>query len=100
MLDPAYVRDHIDEVRAGFGRRGLGPEQARARLRTLDAERRRLSAECEGLKREQNASGEEIARAKREGIDTAPIQARNRERSQQIKQLGAELDAIEKQREQ
>ncbi|MGE0448439.1 MAG: serine--tRNA ligase [Vicinamibacterales bacterium] len=100
MLDPAYVRDHMDAVRNGLRSRGLDPEQALEHLATLDAARRRLIAEFESLKREQNTSGDEIARAKRQGHDTAPIQARNRERAQQIKQLGAQLDSIEHQRDQ
>ena len=62
--------------------------------------RRRLIPELEGLKRQQNTSGDEIARAKRQGLDTAPIQEANRARAQQIKQLGVQLDSIEHQRTQ
>ena len=35
MLDPAFVRDHLDDVRAGLRNRGLDPD-ARAR-RARDA---------------------------------------------------------------
>jgi seryl-tRNA synthetase len=69
-------------------------------IATLEGLRRRLIGEFEGLKREQNTSGDEIAKAKRQGLDTAPIQERNRARAQQIKQLGVQLDSIEHQREQ
>src|SRR5262249_54445754 len=60
--------------------------------------RRRLIPEVEGLKRQQNASGDEIARAKRQGLDTTPIQEQNRNRAVQIKQLSFQLDSIEHQR--
>ena len=67
MLDPAYVRDHMDDVRAGLRNRGLEPDAELEQLATLEARRRRLIPEVEGLKREQNAAGEEVARAKRQG---------------------------------
>jgi seryl-tRNA synthetase len=52
------------------------------------------------LKRLQNTSGDEIAKAKRHGLETAPLQEANRVRSGQIRQLGIQLDAIEYQRNQ
>ena len=60
--------------------------------------RKRLIGEFEGLKRQQNTSGDEIAKAKRQGQDTAHIQEAGRQRNQQIKQLGVQLDSIEHQR--
>jgi seryl-tRNA synthetase len=50
------------------------------------------------LKRQQNTSGDEVAKAKRQGLDTTAIQEANRARAQQIKQLGLKLDSIEHQR--
>ncbi len=99
MLDPTLVRDNLQTVRTGLRNRGMDPDKALEEIATLEGVRRRLIGEFEGLKREQNTSGDEIARAKRQGQDTSPIQERNRQRSQQIKQLGIQLDAIEHQRE-
>ena len=70
MLDPAFVRDHIEEVRTGLRNRGLDPDKALEEIATLETARRRLIPELEGLKRQQNTSGDEIARAKRQGQDT------------------------------
>ena len=98
MLDPAYVRDHPDDVRAALGHRGLDPETVLGPFAALDARRRALILEAEGLKREQNASGEEVARAKREGKDPSAVFAANKTRGQKIKQLEAELDGVEHQR--
>ena len=61
-------------------------------LAALESRRRRLLPELEGLKREQNTAGDEVARAKRQGLDTTKIQEANRQRAQQIKQLEVELD--------
>src|SRR5918911_617297 len=93
MLDPAYVRDHIEEVRAGLRNRGIDADRTLEEVATLETARRRLIPELEGLKRQQNASGDEIARAKRQGKDTSDIQEANRARAAQIKQLGVQLDS-------
>src|SRR5437773_1850378 len=98
MIDPLYVRDHIEAVRTGLRRRGLDPDKALEEIATLETARRRLIPDLEGLKRQQNTSGDEIARAKRQGKDTGSIQEANRTRAQQIKQLGIQLDATEHQR--
>jgi seryl-tRNA synthetase len=98
MLDPAYVRDHMDEVRAGFRNRGLEADAELEQLATLEARRRRLIPETEGLKREQNAAGDEVARAKRQGKDAAHIFEANKKRAQQIRQLEVQLDQVEQQR--
>ena len=99
MLDPTFLREQLQAVRTGLRNRGMDPDKALDEIATFEGVRRRLIGEFEGLKREQNTSGDEIARAKRQGQDTGPIQERNRQRSQQIKQLGIQLDSIEHQRE-
>src|SRR4051794_27997995 len=98
MIDPSYIRDHIEEVRQGLRNRGLDADKALEEIATLETARRRMIPELEGLKRAQNTSGDEIARARRLGQDTAPVQEANRARAQHIKQLGFQLDSIEHQR--
>ena len=98
MLDPTYVRDHVEQVRTGLRNRGLDPDKALEEIATLETARRRLIPEVEGLKRQQNTSGDEVARARRQGLDTKSIQEASRARGQQIKQLGIQLDSIEYQR--
>jgi seryl-tRNA synthetase len=98
MLDPAFLRDHLEAVRTGLQRRGVDLSAELDELATLETRRRRLLPEIEGLKREQNAAGDEVARAKRQGLDATPIQEASRARNQQIKQLGVELETIEQRR--
>jgi seryl-tRNA synthetase len=98
MLDPVFVRDHKDEVRRGLQKRGMNVDGDLEAFATLENRRRRLIPELEGLKREQNTAGDEIARTKRQGKDASAIFEANRQRSQQIRQLGIELDQVEQQR--
>jgi seryl-tRNA synthetase len=98
MIDPAYVRDHLDEIRAAFKNRGLAVDAELEQLATLETRRRRLIPEVEGLKREQNAAGDEVARAKRQGKDASGIFAANKARAQQIRQLEIQVDQVEQQR--
>ena len=84
--------------RRGLQSRGLQPDAELEQIATLETARRRLIPEIEGLKREQNTAADEVARAKRQGVDASPIFAANKARGQQIKQLETELDAIEQQR--
>jgi len=100
MIDPNFLREHPEAVRQGLRSRGLDPDKALEELATLESARRRLIPELEGLKRQQNTSGDEIARAKRQGLDATPVFEANRARGQQIKQLGIQLDSIEHQRTQ
>jgi seryl-tRNA synthetase len=95
MLDPAYVRDHVEEVRTGLRNRGLDPDKALEEIATLETARRRLIPELEGLKRQQNAAGDEIARARRMAKDTTALQEENKQRNTQIRQLTLQLESVE-----
>lgn len=98
MLDPIYVRDNVESVRQRLNTRGSDLSAELEQLATLESQRRRLIPLVEGLKREQNAAGDEVARAKRQGLDARPIFEANKLRSQKIKQMEIELDATEQQR--
>jgi seryl-tRNA synthetase len=98
MLDPAFLRDDLGALRAALEARGADLSAELEELAALEAQRRRLLPELEGLKRAQNTAAADVARAKREGLDTAPIQQTSRERAQQIKHLEVELEAVEARR--
>ena len=99
MLDPAFVRDNPELVDARLRSRGMDPSADLAALAGLEAARRRLLPEVEGLKRDQNASGDAVARAKKAGEDPSAVFAENKVRGARIKVLEAELAAIETQRD-
>ena len=95
MLDPAFLRDNLESVRTSLQNRGADLTAELEELATLESRRRRLLPEIEGLKREQNTSGDEVARARRQGADVTRIQEASKLRAQQIKQMSVELDSIE-----
>ena len=99
MLDPAFVRDCADLVRTGLQNRGLQPDALLSDLSSLDDKRRSLILGVETLKREQNAANDEVGRLKRQGQDATPLFDANRQRAQRIKQLDAELEALEGERQ-
>jgi seryl-tRNA synthetase len=98
MLDPAFLRDNLEAVRNGLQTRGTDFSRELEDLATLETSRRRLLPEIEGMKREQNASGDEVARAKRQGLDASKIQEASRARAQRIKQMSVELETVEQRR--
>jgi len=100
VIDPALLRDNLDAVRTALANRGVDMTRELEELAALEARRRRLLPELEGLRREQNTAADEVARAKRQGQDTSKIQEANRQRAAQIKQFGAELDLLEQRRNQ
>src|SRR5215218_4500367 len=98
MIDPLYIREHMDDVRTAMRNRGVQADGELEQLATLEARRRRLIPELEGLKREQNTSGDEVAKAKRQGQNASHIFAANKARGQHIRQLEIQLDQVEQQR--
>jgi seryl-tRNA synthetase len=98
VIDPALIRDDLEAVRTALANRGVDLTRELEELAALESRRRRLLPELEGLKREQNAAADEVAKAKRRGEDTTKIQEANRQRAAQIKRLGIELDQLEQRR--
>jgi seryl-tRNA synthetase len=99
MLDPSLVRDQQAAVLARLRTRGIDPSRELGDLAVFEAERRRLIPEVENLKREQNASGEAVARAKKAGEDPSAIFADNKARGGRIKALEAELADVDERRD-
>src|SRR5918995_3962660 len=98
MLDPSYVRDNLETVQKGLASRGLNVTAELQQLATAEAHRRRLIPQIEGMKREQNSSGDQVARAKRQGQDASHLFEASKQRAQKIKQLEFELETAERQR--
>ena len=95
MLDPTYVRDHVDQVARRLGQRGGDYSKELAALNQKAKERLELLQVVENLKREQNAAGEQVAKAKKEGRDATAILAENKERAAKIKSIEPQLAEID-----
>ncbi len=99
MIDPAEIRDRLPDVAARLQTRGGDLSRELADLGALDAERRRLLPLVENLKRDQNAAGEAVARAKRDGRDAADLLSGNKARAAAIREHEAALAAVESRRD-
>ena len=86
MLDLKLVRDDPERVRAALARRGPGVADQVDRLLRLDAARRTLVTEVDGLRAEQRRRGREVAKA-------AP--AEREQTLAGLKDLAARLDRAE-----
>jgi len=95
MIDPAILRDNIAVLRTALQKRGIDAASELEDLAILETRRRRILPEIEALRREQNTAADQVAKAKRQGLDSSKITEANRERAQQIKQLSVEQDAVE-----
>ncbi|MEX2196549.1 MAG: serine--tRNA ligase [Thermoleophilaceae bacterium] len=85
MLDLKQIRRDPDAARAALARRGHA--EVLDRVLELDARRRELLPEVEGLQASQNRASDAIAEAKRSGDDASEAIADMREVSARVKEL-------------
>ncbi len=97
MLDLRSIREDPAPVREALARVGAGEDLDR--LLELDARRRELLPEVEGLRAQRNEASEAIGAAKRAGEEADEAIARMRDVSGRIKELEAELEAVEVERD-
>ena len=95
MLDLKAIRRDPDAVRAALARRKDGSDARLDEALALDARRRELLPEVEGLRARQNEASQAIARAKKEGGDAADAIAEMQEVSRRAKALSEELAGVE-----
>jgi seryl-tRNA synthetase len=93
MLDVKLLRREPDMVRAALARRGSA--DAVDRLLTMDARRREVLPELEGLRAERNEASEAIGNAKRSGEDASDAIEKMRGVGAQIKSLEGELAMVD-----
>src|SRR4051812_7688936 len=89
MLDLKLLRREPDQVRAALARRGSA--DAVDELLKLDARRREILPELEGLRAQRNEASDAIGQAKRSGEDAAGAIEQMREVGSKIKELEGEL---------
>jgi seryl-tRNA synthetase len=98
MLDPAFLKDRLPDLEVRLRSRGLDASKELAALSDLEQERRALIPVVENLKRDQNVAGEAVAKAKREGRDTAELVATSKARAAEIRDQEVTLQQIEERR--
>src|SRR6185437_2403930 len=84
---------NLDGFAARLATRGL--KLPLDELHALDRRRRAAITESEQLRAEQNAMSREIAKLRKEGVDTAAAQQRSREMSDRIAELAKDVEAAD-----
>ena len=93
MHDLGVFRANLDAIAARLATRGL--TLPLDEFRALDQRRRAAITESEQLRAEQNGMSREIARLRKEGVDTAAAQLRSREASDRITELAKDVEAAD-----
>ena len=93
MLDLKFVREHFDEVKEKIGRRGQAIDWSF--FAALDAERRTIIQEAEGLRAQRNWVNDLIAAKKKKKEDAATEISQMKEVSTRIKELETRLSEKE-----
>ena len=95
MLDIRYLRENREYVKERLAARGKDLSESVDRAIELDDARKALILKTETKKAEQNRITKEIPKLKKAGEDTSAIMAEMKQLSEELKQEGAELSAIE-----
>jgi seryl-tRNA synthetase len=95
VLDLRAIRRDPEPVRAALARRRDGSDARLDAALALDARRRAVLPELEGLRARQNEASQAIGRAKSEGRDAAQEIAAMQDVARRAKALGEELASVE-----
>ena len=95
MIDPALVRDHLDEVEAKLAERATNLQVELAAVKELDAKRLAIIPALENARRLRKELGANIARAKKTGESSDDLLKQGQIFSDQVKQQEAALAAVE-----
>jgi seryl-tRNA synthetase len=93
MHDLGVFRANLDAIAERIATRGL--TLPLDEFRSLDQRRRTAITESEQLRAEQNAMSREIARLRKEGVDTTAAQQRSREMSDRIAELAIDVETVD-----
>jgi len=93
MYEIAYFRSNLDAIARRLADRGYRLDVDA--FRALDVERRAAVTESEQLKAQYNAGSQEIAKLKREGVDTAEAQQKQRNRSERMASLDERVKELD-----
>src|ERR1017187_10815429 len=93
LYDLPFFRSNLEDISRRLAGRGFALDVDA--FRTLDTERRAAVTESEQLKAQRNASSQEIAKLKREGVDTAEAQRRVRDMAERMAGLDERVKELD-----
>lgn len=94
MLDPKYIKEHLDEVQKRLALRGV-PISLDQFIK-IEAERRKAVQDWEGLRAFQRRVSEEVSQRKRRGEDPLELISEMKKVSQKLKELDGVIQDREK----
>lgn len=95
MLDMKLIRSEPDRVKELLHRRQMDCDALVDELLEVDEQRRKEGSRVDGMKAQQNAASKEIPAVKKAGGDVAPIMARMKALSDEIKACDQVLSDLE-----
>lgn len=98
MLDIKRIRENYEGVKESIESRGQG-DYGFSRIPELDAMRRRILAEVEAKKNQQNTVSKEIPKMKKAGENTETVMKQMKVLSDEIKELDIKVTGIEEELE-
>ena len=95
MLDIKLIKDDPQDVIDRLAAKGKDAKAEVEEILRLDGQRRALILETDNLKAEQNRTSKQIPALKKAGQDVAPVMARMKELSEQIKNNDVAIRQVE-----
>lgn len=95
MIDIKRIKEDPQKVIEGFAKKEKNAAADIARILELDEQRRALILKTDNMKSEQNKVSKQIPAMKKAGEDVAPVFARMKELSADIKTAEQELETVE-----
>lgn len=95
MLDIKMIRSDAAFVKAAIRKREMDMDETIDEILQIDAKRREVTVQVEGMKAEQNASSKKVPQIKKEGGDIDGLMSRMKTLSEQIKAAGETLSELE-----
>ncbi len=95
MLDIKVIRENPEKVKAAMKSRNADMDEKIDSILKIDVERRKIIANVESMKAQQNAKNKEIPAIKKSGGDTSAVFAAMKQLSDEISKLNSELSELE-----
>jgi seryl-tRNA synthetase len=93
MLDPKFIRNHLNEAAAILAKRGLQLDVVG--ISALEEKRKKFQTHCETLQQESKARAKNIGAIKARGGDIEPLLKEVGDLKQQLSQAEADLSAVQ-----
>ncbi|HKY64066.1 MAG TPA: serine--tRNA ligase [bacterium] len=95
MLDPKFVQQNLDQVKAKLAKRGAVPEGLDQAVAVLQ-KKNQLQQEYDQLRARQNQASQEIQQLKKAGKDAAPVLEEMKQVAEKVKAIAPRMEELEK----